>query len=53
MMAIPAKKSPGIASKTDQTEIFSILKRAIEEALDELATYEETFGENEDGEENV
>lgn len=53
MMAIPAKQSPIIASKTDQTEIFSILKRAIEEALDELATYEEAFGENEDGEENV
>ena len=49
LMAIPAKLSPILAKKTDQTEIFKLMKSAVDEALDELSDYDETFGkENED-----
>ena len=33
LMAIPAKLSPILSKKTDQTEIFKIMKNAVDEAL--------------------
>ena len=49
LMAIPAKLSPILSKKTDQTEIFKLIKSAVDEALDELSDYDKTFGEeNED-----
>ena len=50
LMAIPAKKSPILTKKTDQTEIFGILKSAIDEALTELADFDELFQNQENGE---
>lgn len=50
LMAIPAKLSPILSKKKDQTEIFKIMKAAIDEALDELADYDRMFG---DGSENA
>lgn len=49
--AIPVKLSPALATETDQTEIFMILKKATDEALEELADFDKTFGEEmeEDG----
>jgi len=44
LMAIPAKQSPVLAKKTDKAEIFRLLKAAIDEALEELADYDSTFG---------
>ena len=48
LLAIPAKQSPILAVKKDQMEIFKILKAAIDEALEELADYDSTFGSEED-----
>ncbi len=45
MMAIPAKLSPSLSKKSDKTEIFKILKESIDEALNELSSFEDTFGE--------
>lgn len=39
LMAIPAKLGPTLAKKKDQTEIFTLLKQAIDEALEELADF--------------
>ncbi len=44
LMAIPAKQSPIIAKKTDQTDVFKILKAEIDEALEELADFQTLFG---------
>lgn len=44
MMAIPAKQSPVLAKKKDQTEIFKILKGAVDEALEELSDFQTVFG---------
>lgn len=49
LMAIPAKQSPILVKKTDQTEVFRILKAAIDEALEELSDYDSTFGRDTDG----
>ena len=43
-MAIPAKLSPLLSKKKDQTEIFKLLKAAIDEALEELADFQKLFG---------
>ena len=51
LMAIPAKQSPILAKKKDQTEVFKILKGAIDEALDELADFQTVFGYEVDNEE--
>lgn len=45
LMAIPAKQSPVLAKKKDQTEIFKLLKASIDEALEELADFQTMFGE--------
>lgn len=45
LMAIPAKQSPILSKKTDQSEIFKILKKATDEALAELADYDILFRE--------
>ena len=50
LMAIPAKLSPIMAKKKDQTEIFKLLKAAIDEALEELADFQKLFGYTEDDE---
>lgn len=52
LMAIPAKQSPILSKKTDQTEIFKILKAGIDEALDELADFKTTFGGGDNAEEH-
>ena len=46
LMAIPAKLGPTLAKKKDQTEIFKLLKAAIDEALEELADYDAWCNEN-------
>lgn len=40
LMAIPAKLSPSLSQKNDKTEIFNILKNAIDEALNELSDFD-------------
>ncbi len=51
---IPIKQSPGLAAETNQTEIFLALKRATDEALEELSDFDSLFSEageeKEDGE---
>lgn len=49
-MAIPAKLSPTLTKKTEEVEIFKLLKAAVDEALEELADYDTAFGENEKNE---
>jgi phage terminase Nu1 subunit (DNA packaging protein) len=44
LMSIPAKLSPILSKKKDQTEIFKLLKGAVDEALDELADFKNMFG---------
>ncbi len=44
LMAIPAKLSPTLAKKKDQTEIFKLLKNAIDEVLEELSDFQTVFG---------
>lgn len=43
LMAIPAKQSPILSKKKDQAEIFKLLKAAIDEALVELADFQNLF----------
>lgn len=50
LMAIPAKQSPVLAKKSDQTEIFKLLKSSIDEALEELADFQTLFGERTENE---
>lgn len=50
LMAIPAKQSPVLAKKSDQTEIFKLLKLSIDEALEELADFQTLFGERTENE---
>ena len=50
LMALPAKVSPVVAKKTDQTEIFKIIKKSVDEALEELADYDTAFGSGEENE---
>ena len=45
MMAIPAKASPALSKETDQTKIFKQLKKLVEEGLEELSDYGNTFEE--------
>lgn len=51
LMAIPAKLGPTLAKKKDQTEVFELLKSAIDEALEELADFQ-TWCNNEEGADN-
>lgn len=44
LRSLPVKLSPTLATETDQTEIFMILKKATDEALEELADFDKTFG---------
>lgn len=46
LMAIPAKLSPILTKKKDQTEIFMIIKKAIDETLEELSDFRGIFGYN-------
>ena len=50
LMAIPAKQSPVLAKKSDQTEIFKLLKSSVDEALEELADFQTMFGERTENE---
>ena len=47
LMSIPAKQSPVLALKSDEKEVFRILKDSIDEALCELADYDALFNDNE------
>lgn len=51
LMAIPAKLSPILSKKKNQTEIFKLLKSAIDEALEELSDFQTMFGYGIDNEE--
>ena len=51
LMAIPSKLSPIIAKKTDNAEIFKILRESIEEALTELSDFDSIFNYSEGPEE--
>lgn len=44
LMAIPAKQSPILSKKRNQTEVFKLLKAAIDEALEELSNFQKLFG---------
>lgn len=46
LMAIPAKLSPIMAKKKDQTEIFNLMKAAIDETLEELADFDKICKED-------
>ena len=46
---IPVKQSPALAVETDQMEIFLALKRATDEALEELADFDGHLEEIEEG----
>lgn len=46
LMAMPAKLSPILAKKTDQTEIFKLMKAGVDEALEELADFDTVFGKD-------
>ena len=46
LMAIPAKLSPIMAKKKDQTEIFKLMKTAIDETLEELADFDKICKED-------
>ncbi len=48
LMSIPAKLSPILSKKKDQTEIFKLLKAGIDEALEELSDFQTVFGDGED-----
>lgn len=50
LMAIPAKLSPILAKKTEQTEIFKLIKSAVDEALEELADFDTAFKEEKQSE---
>jgi hypothetical protein len=50
LMAIPAKISPVVAKKTDQTEIFMLLKANIDEVLEELSDFDKIFAYEDEGE---
>ena len=45
LMAMPAKLSPLLSKKTNKAEIHRILKDSVDEALNELADFDNTFGE--------
>ena len=51
LLSIPAKQSPILTKKKDQTEVFKILKGAVDEALEELADFQNLFGYEVDNEE--
>lgn len=51
LMTIPAKLSPILSKKKDQTEIFKLLKSAIDEVLEELSDFQTVFGYGVDNEE--
>ena len=51
LMAIPAKQSPILSKKKDQTEIFKLLKAAIDETLEERADFQKLFGYTAENEE--
>lgn len=46
---IPVKQSPALAVETDQMEIFLALKRATDEALEELSDFDGLLAEMEEG----
>ena len=48
LMAVPAKLAPVLSRKSQKAEIFTILKNAVDEALNELADFDTAFGTMED-----
>ena len=45
LAAIPAKLSPVLSKKSDKAAIHRILKNAVDEALNELSDFDNTFSE--------
>ncbi|MCX4265318.1 MAG: hypothetical protein OSJ64_00645 [Firmicutes bacterium] len=50
LMAVPAKLAPVLSRKSQKAEVFTILKSAIDEALNELADFGAAFDTGEDSE---
>lgn len=48
--SIPVKLGPTLAEESNQTEVFLILKRATDEALEELADFDQAFQEQQEQE---
>ncbi len=48
LLAIPAKLSPDLAVRKDKTEIFRVLKTAMDEVLEELSDFDNIFKEDEE-----
>ncbi len=46
LMAVPAKLSPIMAKKKDETEIFKLMKAAIDETLEELSDFDKICKED-------
>ena len=51
LLAIPAKLSPILAKKKDQTEIFKLMKASIDETLEELSDFDRITKEGKESEE--
>lgn len=49
IMAMPSVLAPRLAKESDEAAIFSILKEATDDALEELSDYDSLFGGREDG----
>jgi len=52
LMSIPSKLSPALSKKTNKAEMHRILKDAVDEALCELADFDNTFKEGVTGNED-
>lgn len=52
LLAIPSKLAPILSKKTDKAEIFRLLERNINEALEELAEFKGLNAETEGGADN-
>lgn len=50
LMAVPAKLSPIMAKKKDETEIFKLMKAAIDETLEELSDFDKICKEDKENE---
>ncbi len=50
LLAIPAKLSPIMAKKKDQTEIFKLMKAAVDETLEELSDFDKVCREDRENE---
>ena len=52
IMSIPAKLAKTVAGMSDSAEIYDLLKKETDEALDELSDYDKAFAVREDADGN-